>query len=54
MAPGFGWCAWCGEVIEGELVDDHGVSDHAGCYARRRAVLAPERDRLEDIARLAE
>ena len=39
MAPGFGWCAWCGEVILTFYVDNHGTRYHVGCYALRESIL---------------
>ena len=34
-----GACAWCGQIITGALVTDHGVPYHAICHARRAAFL---------------
>lgn len=42
MAPGLGWCAWCGKVIGREHVDDHGTRYHVGCWATRVALVSPE------------
>lgn len=36
-----GRCARCEQIIRRELVDDHGVVYHCGCFDRRADVLSP-------------
>jgi hypothetical protein len=45
------WCAWCGERIEGEPVDDHGTTYHRLCFDMRRALLWRELAREDNAGR---
>jgi len=39
MAPGLGWCAWCGEPVAAGLVLVKVVAYHLLCWERRACLL---------------